>query len=485
MAAPLIAAQILALSADAIGAAAATRNKSVAIAIAIGWTEPDGRCSFEYQEVADALCCDPKTISRAVAALIEVGVMSPRAAIRCRFLITAPDSRSGGPEPVSTGLPVLHRTAVPVDRNPSPDRTAVPVDSNALRPDSRSGGQALESGGPERLSVVGGRGESSSLESELEEREDSNARAGDPPVAASPADAERLAWVAHHGLPLDLGDADLRQQWLNLLRWLSPGERDEVLRAMLGSYPQHFRAATTACDLDKIRTARAAAAAARGAQARADADRTRRTAERAAAQVEADAENVSKQAATAAAHAENQPEAERLLALATPAWREGAAARLVLWLHYLHAAAQGKTVSALHLREVRVMADEHEAARAKRAAEPAPQPPPNPGHPAALDRDHPMVVLDDDAPPLAEDPVCAAIREHLERIDAPVGTDAIDAWLEHLVEAGAAMTSGDADAYLALATRIASQRGIVVASPQDVPSAAMIAWAGMAETVAP
>lgn len=357
----------------------------------------------------------------------------------------------------------------------------------AAQPDSLAGG-------PVTLAGLGGRGDSNSSllsphqgEREEGEKVESNARAGEAATAPRAApELERLAWVEAARLPLRLGNGvDLSDQWLRVLQWLSPDERDEIRTAMQGDLPQHFADATTTCDLDQRRADRKRKAIAIRDNVAQEIERIRRADARAAAQVAADADHAARAATQAAAHAENQPEAERLLAIATPAWREGASARLILWLHYLHAAHTSKTVSALHLREVRAMAAEHEAARAKRAAEPAPQPPPNPGHPAALDRDHPMVVLDDDAPPIAEDPVCAAIREHLERIDAPVGTDAIDAWLEHLVEAGAAMTSGDADAYLALATRIASQRGIVVASPSDVPSAAMIAWAGMAEPVAP
>jgi hypothetical protein len=283
---------------------------------------------------------------------------------------------------------------------------------------------------------------------------------------------------------------DLRPEWIAALRWLSPKEADEIRTAMVGDLPSAFRAAAAPWEPTRASRARHAAAMSKALEG-AEEDAAR---EAAAAQAErekaerAEIERKRLEDAQTGTYLEQarivlaavDADGERREAMDQRTYDIVAGLRAQVLRGRVLGATVGNARMAWNETKVRPVPPPKAAAP---AAEPTPDRTFHGDHPAAPDRDAPIVVLDDDAPPVDEDPVVEVVRDHLKRLGlggGAAGAGAEDAWLAHLVLAGAAMTSADAVAYLALATSIANQRGIVVLKPDDIPSAAMIAWAEIA-----
>jgi hypothetical protein len=487
---PDLALSILAMPVDAIGGKTA---KHVALAIAIGWADAEGRARFLYQDVAASLGLCAKAVGKAVDTLRAKGVIEGTAAIDCRFLIAPPEPGSGGtPFPTgtpfrSTGTPFHHRNAVPPERgSDAPERRSVPPERGSGRAERRSRADSVQT---------------SSLPPSppgLTSKEEGDARASDrnavPPERGSgaewqplPVERKTLEWVERHQMPLRLADGtDLRPEWIAALRWLFPKEADEIRAAMVGDLPSAFRAAALPWEPTRESRARHAAAMTKALEG-AEAD-----AQREAAGVEAERKRAERAEIERRRVEDAQTgtflEQGRALLAAVEADRDrsrGMTSRTVdlfasLMTQVRAGRVLGATVGNARLAWNETTAPPPEAAP---AAEPTPDLTFHGDHPAAPDRDPPLVVLDDDAPPVDEDPVVDVIRGFLKRLGAggkAAGAEAVDAWLAHLVLAGAAMTSSDAIAYLDLAVRIANQRGIFVLTPDDVPSAALVAWATLA-----
>lgn len=299
-----------------------------------------------------------------------------------------------------------------------------------------------------------------------------------------------LQWVIRSMLPIELPNGtDLRRDWCAVLRHMRSPEADAVRARMRGDLPSDFaraigddlaavlkqRVADVAKD-DGAALAEARLAAARKLAAQEAQDECNRTEAAQKRKDEAETGTLLEQARVLIAAVD-----------ADPKRAAGMLNRTAAMMTSLRTAVAAGRVPGHLLGPARISWNETRALPepAPRVGERTDPPPPNPDHPAAPDRDHPLVLLDDDAPPVDEDPVVTALYGFLSQRGVIVVPDVADAWLAHLVDAGAAMTSTDALAYLGLAFQVAAQRGILVAYPSDIPSQALIAWAALANDPVP